>query len=195
MTFCGFSSIASAGRMLYAFSRDDGLPGSGWIKKVSKRWRTPSNAVITISVLSWLLILLVYVLTKALGGDPFFIIGGITSVSTVLLYWAYGVCIWLGMRGDQSWRERQTWSLGRWSRPFAWLSVIWIVLFSPVFLYPFALNPASLAIVGTFMVLLALYFFLYARSRFRGPRAQGSAEQLSEIEQEFQQAAGGIAGA
>jgi amino acid transporter len=195
MTFCGFSSIASAGRMLYAFSRDDGLPGSGWIKKVSKRWRTPSNAVITISVLSWLLILLVYVLTKALGGDPFFIIGGITSVSTVLLYWAYGVCIWLGMRGDQSWRERQTWSLGRWSRPFAWLSVIWIVLFSPVFLYPFALNPASLAIVGTFIILLALYFFLYARSRFRGPRAQGSAEQLSEIEQEFQQAAGGIAGA
>ena len=60
-----------------------------------------------------------------------------------------------GMRGDQSWRERQTWSLGRWSRPLAWLSVIWIVLFSPVFLYPFALNPSSWLIVGTFLVLLA----------------------------------------
>ena len=33
MTFCGFSSIASAGRMLFAFSRDDGVPGSGWLKK------------------------------------------------------------------------------------------------------------------------------------------------------------------
>jgi amino acid transporter len=193
MTFCGFSSIASAGRMLYAFSRDDGIPGSGWLKRVSRRWRTPSNAVVAISVASWLLILLVYVLTKAFGGDPFFLIGGITSVSTVLLYWAYGVCIWLGMRGDQSWRQRQTWSLGRWSRPLAWLSVIWIVLFSPVFLYSFALNPASWLIVGAFLVLLVIYYFAWARSRFRGPVAQGSAEQLSEIEKEFSAAAGEIA--
>ena len=28
MAFCGCSSVASAGRMLFAFSRDDGLPGS-----------------------------------------------------------------------------------------------------------------------------------------------------------------------
>jgi amino acid transporter len=193
MTFCGFSSIASAGRMLFAFSRDDGLPFSGWLKRVSKRWRTPSNAVIAIATLSWLLILLVYVLTKLFGGDPLFLIGGITSVSTVLLYWAYGVCIWLGMRGDQSWRARQTWSLGRWSRPLAWLSVIWIILFSPVFLYPFALNSASWLIVGAFIVLLALYYLVWARSRFRGPVPQGSAAQLTEIEREFDAAAGDLA--
>jgi amino acid transporter len=192
MTFCGFSSIASAGRMLFAFSRDDGVPGSSWLKKVSVRWRTPSHAVIAISALSWLLILLVYVLTKAFGGDPLFLIGGITSVSTVLLYWAYGVCIWLGMRGDQSWRQRQTWSLGRWSKPLAWLSVIWIVLFSPVFLYPFALNPASWLIVGAFMVLLVVYYLVWARSHFRGPVAQGTAEQLTDIEKEFERAAEGL---
>jgi amino acid transporter len=192
MTFCGFSSIASAGRMLFAFSRDDGVPGSSWLKKISRRYRTPSNSVIAISVLSWLLILLVYVLTKALGGDPLFLIGGITSVSTVLLYWAYGVCIWLGMRGDQSWRQRQTWSLGRWSRPLAWLSVIWIVLFSPVFLYPFVLNPASWLIVGAFLILLVVYYLVWARSRFKGPVAQGTAEQLSDIEKEFERAAEGL---
>jgi amino acid transporter len=194
MTFCGFSSIASAGRMLFAFSRDDGVPGSGWLKKVDKRWRVPSNSVIAISALSWLLILLVYVLTKALGGDPLFLIGGITSVSTVLLYWAYGVCIWLGMRGDQSWRTRRTWSLGSWSVPLAWLSVIWIALFSPVFLYPFALNPASWVIVGAFVVLLATYYVAWARTRFKGPRRQGSDAQLSELEREFSHAAGQVTG-
>jgi len=178
--------------MLFAFSRDDGLPGSKWLKHVSQRYRTPSNSVIAISVLSWLLILVVYVLTKLFGGDPLFLIGGITSVSTVLLYWAYGVVIWLGMRGDQSWRSRQTWSLGRWSRPLAWLSIIWIVLFSPVFLYPFALNPASWLIVGAFMGLLVIYFLGYARSRFRGPVAQGSEQQLTDIEKEFNQAAGSL---
>jgi amino acid transporter len=193
MTFCGFSSIASAGRMLFAFSRDNGVPGSGWLKKVSPRWRTPSNAVIAISTLSWLLILVVYVLTKLFGGDPLFLIGGITSVSTVLLYWAYGVCIWLGMRGDQTWRERQTWSLGRWSRPLAWLSVIWIILFSPVFLFPFALNPASWLIVGAFIVLLVVYYLVWARSHFQGPVRQGSDAELTEIEREFAQAADEVA--
>jgi len=189
MTFCGFSSIASAGRMLFAFSRDDGVPGSRWLKKVSHRWRTPSNSVIAISLFSWLLIVFIYVLTKALGGDPFFIIAGITGVSTVLLYWAYGVCIWLGMRGDQSWREKQTWSLGGLSRPLAWLSVIWIIVFSPLFLYPFVLNPAALATVGGFLVFLLIYYFAWARSRFHGPVPQGTTEELESIEREFDDAA------
>jgi hypothetical protein len=68
-------------------------------------------------------------------------------------------------------------------------------LFSPVFLYPFALNPASWLIVGAFVVLLAVYYFAWAKSRFRGPRSQGSTEQLTEIEKEFQHAAGEVAGA
>ncbi len=57
MTFCGFSSIASAGRMLFAFSRDDGVPGQrAGSREVHHRWRTPANSIIAISVFSWLLI-------------------------------------------------------------------------------------------------------------------------------------------
>jgi amino acid transporter len=189
MTFCGFSSIASAGRMLFAFSRDDGVPGSRWLKKVSTRFRTPSIAVVTITVASWLLIALIYVLTKALGGDPFFIIAGVTGVSTVLLYWAYGLVIFLGLRGDQAWRSERTWSLGAWSKPFAVISVIWIILITPLFLYPFGLNPAALATVAGFVILLAVYYFAWARTRFAGPRRQGTDAELSEIELEFERAA------
>jgi hypothetical protein len=175
--------------MLFAFSRDDGVPGSRWLKKVSHRWRTPSNSVIAISLFSWLLILLVYVLFSTFGGDPVFLIAGITGVSTVLLYWAYGLCILLGLIGDQGWRERQTWSLGGWSKPLAWLSVIWIILITPLFLYPFELNAAALATVAGFLVLLLVYYFVWARSRFRGPVPQGTTEQLEAIEREFEEAA------
>ncbi|RPH35020.1 MAG: amino acid permease, partial [Chloroflexi bacterium] len=189
MTFCGFSSIASAGRMLFAFSRDDGVPGSRWLKKVSHRWRTPANAVIAISVLSWLLILLVYVLFTAFGGDPLYLIAGITTVSTVLLYWAYGLCIALGLWGNQEWRQRQTWSLGRWSKPLAVLSVLWIIFLSPIFLFPFELNVASLATVGGFLALLLVYYLVWARSRFHGPVPQGTTEELEAIEREFEEAA------
>jgi amino acid transporter len=189
MTFCGFSSIASAGRMLFAFSRDDGVPGSRWLKKVSHRFRSPYMSVIAISLFSWLLILLVYVLFNAFGGDPVFLIAGITGVSTVLLYWAYGVCIFLGLRGNQEWRERQAWSLGGWSRPLAWLSVIWIIFMSPIFLYPFELNPAALATVAGFLLLLLVYYFAWARRRFAGPVPQGTTEELESIEREFEEAA------
>lgn len=193
MTFCGFSSIASAGRMLYAFSRDDGVPGSGWLKKVSQRYRTPANSVVAITVASWLLIALIYVLTKALGGDPFFIIAGVTGVSTVLLYWAYGVCIALGLWGDQSWRADRSWSLGRWSRPIAMVAVVWIILISPLFLYPFPLNPAALATVAGFLLLLLVYYVVWARSRFQGPKRQGTDAELTDIEREFERAAGEVA--
>ena len=131
--------------MLFAFSRDDGVPGSRWLKKVSTRFRTPSIAVVTITVASWLLIALIYVLTKALGGIRSSSSPVVTGVSTVLLYWAYGLCIGLAMWGDQSWRRERTWSLGSMSRPFAVIAVIWIIAITPLFLYPFGLNPAALA--------------------------------------------------
>ena len=50
MWFCGLASVAAAGRMLFAFSRDDGIPGSGWLKQVSHRYRTPANSLIAIVV-------------------------------------------------------------------------------------------------------------------------------------------------
>ena len=178
---------------VYAFSRDDGVPGSGWLKKVSQRYRTPANSVVAITVASWLLIALIYVLTKALGGDPFFIIAGVTGVSTVLLYWAYGVCIALGLWGDQSWRADRSWSLGRWSRPIAMVAVVWILLISPLFLYPFPLNPAALATVAGFLLLLLVYYVVWARSRFQGPKRQGTDAELTDIEREFERAAGEVA--
>jgi amino acid transporter len=193
MTLCGFSSIASASRMLFAFSRDDGVPGSRWLKKVSHRYRTPANAVIVITALSWLLIAGVYVFVKAYGGDPFFIIAGITGVSTVLLYWAYGLCIYLGIRGNQEWRHEQVWSLGRWSVPVAWIAIAWILFMSPLFLWIVpSYNPAALPTVIGFVIFLLVYYYGWARRRFAGPKVQGGERELTEIEREFEKAAGDV---
>ena len=63
------------------------------------------------------------------------------------------------------------------------------ILFSPLFLYPFALNPAALATVAGFLILLLVYYFAWARSRFQGPVPQGTTEELEAIEREFEEAA------
>lgn len=183
MVFCGFSSVAAASRMLYAFSRDDGIPGSHVLKRVHRRWRTPANATIALTVSAWLLLAGIYVALGALGGDPGFLIAGVTGVSTVLLYWAYGACIWLGLRSDGTWRRERGWSLGRASRPVAWVAVAWIVFLTPVLLWPVeTYNPAALLTVVLFLGFLVAAWRLRARDRFRGPAFLRDDAALAAIE-------------
>ena len=46
----------------------------------------------------------------------------ITAISTIFLYAAYGVVIYLGATTNE-WHKERVWSLGRYSRPVAWLAV------------------------------------------------------------------------
>ena len=90
MWFCGLASVAAAGRMLFAFSRDDGIPGSGWLKRVSPRYRTPANALTAIAVVSWLFTVAAFIV----GTGTAIVI--VTAISTIFLYAAYGLVIFLG---------------------------------------------------------------------------------------------------
>ena len=182
MFYCGLSSVAAAGRMLFAFSRDDGLPGAGWLKKVSHRYRTPANSLAAIVVVAWLFTLVAGVV----GGGQAIVI--VTAISTIFLYAAYGVCIYLGAT-TSDWLRHRVWNLGRWSKPIAWTSVIWVVVLMVLFSFPTSGNISWPFMVGTFAVLL-VYYFGWARARFQGPRVMGREEELTEIEREFDHAAG-----
>ncbi len=188
MAFCGLSSVASAGRMLFAFSRDDGLPGAGWLKKVSHRYRTPANSLTAIVVVSWLFTVAAF-WVGAQGGPG----GGgiaiviITAISTIFLYAAYGVVIYLGAT-TQGWLSERVWSLGRWSKPIAWIAVAWVLVLMVLFSWPTSGNISWPFMVGT-VVLLLIYYFAYAKARFKGPRSMGDTAELTEIEREFEHAA------
>jgi amino acid transporter len=185
MAFCGLSSVASAGRMLFAFSRDDGVPGSGWLKKVSHRYRTPANALIAMCIGAFILPFLAFWVGRGIA------VVIVTAVSTIFLYAAYGVPIYLGLTTSE-WRSKQVWSIGRWSKPIAIISLFWIVVLMFLFSFPTSGNiswPFMVAIV----VFLLIYYYGWARSRFKGPRSQGGEQELSEIEREFEDAAKGLA--
>ena len=49
---CGLACMTSTSRMMYAFARDGGLPGSGLLKRVSPRWQTPVPAIWTTAALA-----------------------------------------------------------------------------------------------------------------------------------------------
>ena len=182
MSFCGLSSVASAGRMLYAFSRDDGLPGAGWLKKVSHRYRTPANALTAIVVGAW-----VFSVAAAFFGGGGSAIVIVTAISTIFLYAAYGVTIYLGAT-TKAWMAERVWSLGRFSKPVAWIAILWVVVLIFLFSWPTSGNiawPFMVAVVG----FLVIYYFGWARKRFQGPKVQGMDAQLTEIEREFEHAA------
>ena len=44
------------------------------------------------------------------------------------------------------------------------------------------------------MIFLVVYYFAFAKRNFKGPRAMGDAAELTEIEREFEQAAGEVGG-
>jgi amino acid transporter len=186
MAFCGLSSVAAAGRMLFAFARDDGVPASGWLKKVSHRYRTPANALTGIVVVAWVFT----VLAGIVGGGTAIVI--VTAISTIFLYAAYGVVIYLGTT-TQEWLSHRVWSLGRWSKPVAWVAIFWVVVLMILFSWPTSGNISWPFMVGTF-VLLILYYFGWARTRFAGPKVMGAEAELTELEREFEQAAEHLGG-
>jgi len=181
MAFCGLSSVAAAGRMLYAFARDDGVPGSGWLKKVSHRYRTPANSLVGITVVAWVFT----VLAGIVGGGTAIVI--VTAISTIFLYAAYGITIYLGAT-TQEWLKARVWSLGRWSKPVAVVALFWVLVLMVLFSFPTSGNISWPFMIGT-VVFLLVYYYGWARRGFQGPRVMGMEAELTEIEREFEHAA------
>ncbi|HYI07652.1 MAG TPA: amino acid permease [Thermoanaerobaculia bacterium] len=159
MWLCGVASVTSMGRMWYAFARDDGMPGSRFLKQVGGKHQTPFAAIIVTSVLS----VLICVYAAA------FVV--VTSISTICLYLAYGIPIYLNARnrrrgrGEWMTREIAPWSLGRWSRSVNLIAMVWIVIISVVFMLP--PNQLVAWTMGGVGVLLGVYWVGSARARFR----------------------------
>jgi amino acid transporter len=187
MWFCGLASLAAAGRMLFAFSRDDGIPGSRWLKRVSRRYRTPANALTAVAVVAWLFTVAAFIV----GTGTAIII--VTAISTIFLYAAYGLCIFLGVTTEE-WRTYRVWSLGRWSRPVAYVAVFWVLVLMVLFSFPTSGNISWPFMVGI-VVLLVIYYFGWARKRFQGPKVMGADAELTELEREFEHAAEELGGA
>src|SRR5438309_5074864 len=96
MWLCGLASITSMGRMWWAFARDDGMPGAGLLKRVSPRHGTPAAAIVVTSLLA--VLMTVYAAAYS----------AVTSISTITLYLAYVIPIYLNWRNRRRRRGEYT---------------------------------------------------------------------------------------
>ena len=161
MWLCGVASVTSMGRMWYAFARDDGIPGSRWLKRVGGKHHTPAIAILVTSALSVLI---------SLYAAAFFVI---TSISTICLYLAYGIPILLNLRnrlrgkGEFMTKAIAPWSLGRWSAFLNVVAIVWIAFITIVFMLP--PNELTLWTMVALGIALVVYWLVHARRHFLRP--------------------------
>jgi amino acid permease (GABA permease) len=180
--FCGMSSVTANSRMIYAFSRDGALPGSGLWHKVNKRTRTPTNAI-WLAAVGALILGLPYLWNSAAYA-------AVTSIAVIGLYIAYVIPTFLRLRQGASF-QRGPWHLGRWSYPIGIIAVIWVVFITILFMLPvdspITVDNFNYTVVAVVVVLgfATIYWLVSAKNWFTGPKVQGSAAELAAIEQEL----------
>ena len=183
--YCGMSSVTANSRMVYAFSRDGAMPGSQFWHVINARTRTPTNSI-------WFAAVGALILGLPYLWNPV-AYSAVTSIAVIGLYIAYGLPILLRRLSGSAFQPGP-WQLGRWSAPVGWIAVIWIAFITVLFVLPQAapgntlqtFNYAPVA-VGTVLVYSGGYWLLSARNWFKGPKVQGSAEELAAIERELEQ--------
>lgn len=173
MWFCGLSSVTSFSRMMYAFSRDGGMPLSRHWSEISRRYRTPAKAIWLVVTLSFLLALVDYIIKRVNPNATYTTIAFLTAVSVVGLYVAYGLPIFLKLRAEARGvfqpKHYGPWNLGRWSRPINVVSLLWIVFICIIMVIP-PNQMALYALIGLLVILLIMDFAYY-RNHFQGPQA------------------------
>ena len=180
--FCGMSSVTANSRMIYAFSRDGALPGSNLWHKVNKRTRTPTNAI-------WLAAAGALVLGLPYLWNPT-AYAAVTSIAVIGLYIAYVLPTFLRLRQGDSF-VRGPWHLGRWSYVVGWIAVVWVGIITILFMLP-TVSPITRGNFNyTFVAVLVvigfagIYWAVSAKNWFKGPKVQGTAEELAAIEHEL----------
>jgi amino acid transporter len=164
---CGLATVTSLSRMLYAFSRDGGIPGvSGALAKVSPQWRTPVNAIWAGSILSVLFVWFTSSITIA--GTPAYSI--VVSCTVIFLFLSFALPIFLGLLayGGPKWPHAGPWSMG--GAMFRVIGVLALISMAAMFYAGIqSPNDWALHITVGFIVLSLLIWVLFENRRFKGP--------------------------
>jgi amino acid transporter len=112
---CGLFSLTSNSRMMFAFSRDRGLPG--FFDYVDSRYKSPSRTIVLAAVLAFILAL------PSLGSSVAF--AAATSIATIGLYLSYTIPILICLIWPSHFKKGP-WHLGKLSRPIGIVACCWV---------------------------------------------------------------------
>jgi amino acid transporter len=163
MWFCGLSCIASASRAVFSLARDGGTPFSAWLRRVHPRHGTPGPAI-------WVIVAASLAAMLWTGAIPV-----VTSLSTVALYAAYIIPVFLGWRarrGGNDWTAGAVWNLGRRGGLLNLAAIAYTVFICVVLMMP--PNELAAKTFGGLVAGLSLLWVFRVRARYGGPAWSGA---------------------
>ncbi|KAG0704285.1 amino acid transporter [Suillus ampliporus] len=163
---CGCSQAVDASRVIFAFSRDNALPGSRWWKRINHTTQTPVNAVWFAMILSAICGTLVFSTTA---------FNSLASASVIGLYISYVTPIYCRVTWGKNKLQPGPFNLGWWSFPIGWIGIVWVAFMVVMLLFPYTQTANVQTMNYSVVIVMAVFIFaagswvFSARHWFTGP--------------------------
>jgi amino acid transporter len=168
---CGLATVTSASRMLFAFSRDNGMPvGSKTLASVSPRFRTPVAAIWTSAIMCIAYVLAVSFIPVGPDSADFALYFIVVNSTLVFLFLSFTIPLMLGMvaYGTAKWPIPGPWAMSA----GVYKLVSFLSLIGMGIIFYIAVQPPNdyvLYIVLGFLALAIVLWFAVENRRFQGP--------------------------
>ena len=177
---CALAGLTSTSRMMYAFSRDGGLPGSATLAHVSTQYRTPTSAIWVSAALALLsTIYAPYYLVLAVACAVFLYISMVMPIAAGLL-----------AEGGPKWSEKGPFHLGGLSKPNAILAIIFGITLAITGFFP--PNEKVFYFTIAMVIIMPIVWYAFERNRFEGvpegEKITARQTMITEIEKKYGEA-------
>ena len=150
---CGLVITTSAGRLIYAMSRDNAFIFSQSFKKVSSKTKVPTAA---------LFLILILCLISTYFAESLIDLVAATAVLPALIYLATIIAYGL-TRKNVKFRSG-SFTLGKFSKPVFTFAILWLILEIGILTIPKDFHTET--IISSFMLIIGvIFYFLFFRSR------------------------------
>jgi len=162
----GAAQGVDASRVVFAFARDNALPGSRWWKRMNRHTQTPVNAVWLVMVLAGICGLLGFSETA---------LSSLAGASVIGLYTSYVTPIFLRITSGRDKLVKGPFSLGRWFMPIGMIACAWVAFIVVLLLFPSYQSPTAETMNYAVVIIMAVFIFasaswiISAHKWFTGP--------------------------
>lgn len=195
---CGTAVQGAGSRLLFSYARDGQLPASGRLRKVSRRFGTPVNALIVAGIVPILFTLLVNVNpTKDVQILWFVFPAGINALTALVSFGVTGIylsflltVIGSMIARSRGWRPAGAFRLGRWGWPVSIVAALYLALMLVNIVIPtglssprgalFNLDWITLVVMIVLLLIGAVYFVLARPDRRHRVRAESAQPAVTD---------------
>ncbi len=180
---CGTAVQGAGSRVVYSYARDGALPASGWLRRISARFKTPSHAIVVAAIIPILFTLLVAINPKHNVHILWFTFPkGINALSLLVSFGVSGIYLsfLLTVIGSmiaraRGWQPAGSFRLGRWGWPVSIVAAAYLAAMLVNIVYPSGLTSPrgalfnydwiTLVVVLIIVIIGAVYYVVARPSR------------------------------